>query len=62
MPPEPPVDRSGDRTWLRAAGRVVYWLVVVAISLALLVGLVLFVEGRDESQVGEDAGAKVGRR
>jgi hypothetical protein len=41
---------------------VVYWLVVVAISLALLVGLVLFVEGRDESQVGEDAGAKVGRR
>lgn len=34
---------------------MVYWVLVLIVSLALLVGLVMFLEGRDESQVGEDA-------
>ena len=36
-------------------GKVVYWLAVVAISLALVVLLVLFFESRDESQVENGA-------
>jgi len=36
---------------LRLAGRIVYWIVVVAISVALLVALVMFFESRDESNV-----------
>ncbi|HEX2161454.1 MAG TPA: hypothetical protein VHF88_06500 [Thermoleophilaceae bacterium] len=31
--------------------RLVYWLVVVAISLALVVGLILYLESRDQSSV-----------
>jgi hypothetical protein len=31
--------------------RVVYWVAVVAISLALVVGLILFFESRDQSSV-----------
>lgn len=38
-------------------GRVVYWIAVVAISLALVVGLILFFEARDQSQVETQAGA-----
>ena len=38
-------------TALRILGRIVYWLVVVAISVLLLVLLVRFFESRDESQV-----------
>ncbi len=39
--------------------RVLYWLAVVAISLAILVALVVFFESRDESTLepGTDAGA-----
>jgi hypothetical protein len=33
--------------------RVLYWLAVLAISLAMVVGLILFFESRDESQVEE---------
>lgn len=40
--------------------KVLYWLSVVAISLALLVALVLFFESRDESSLDE-GGARVGR-
>lgn len=32
-------------------GRVVYWLAVIAISLALVVGLITFLESRDTSTV-----------
>ncbi len=32
-------------------GRVVYWLAVIAISLALVVGLITFFESRDTSTV-----------
>jgi hypothetical protein len=40
------------RRFGRILGRVVYWLAVLAISLALLVALVLFFESRDESDLG----------
>lgn len=36
---------------LRILAKVVYWLVVLAVSLVLLVLLVRFFEARDESQV-----------
>jgi hypothetical protein len=31
--------------------RIAYWVVVVAISLALVVGLILYLESRDRSSV-----------
>jgi hypothetical protein len=37
----------------RGLGRVLYWLAVLAISLALLVALVLFLESRDEPGLDE---------
>ena len=37
----------------RALLKVLYWLAVLAISLVLLVALVLFFEGRDQSGVEE---------
>jgi hypothetical protein len=37
-------------------GRVLYWLAVVAISVALLVALVLFLESRDPGAVDSRAG------
>jgi len=36
---------------LRILGKVLYWLAVLAISLALVVALILFFESRDESRV-----------
>jgi hypothetical protein len=33
-------------------GRIVYWLAVLAISVALVVALIMFFESRDQSQVG----------
>jgi hypothetical protein len=41
---------------VRILGRVLYWVVVLAISLALVVGLILFFESRDESSL-ENAGS-----
>jgi hypothetical protein len=35
--------------------RIVYWIAVVAVSLALVVALILFLESRDQSSV-DDAG------
>jgi hypothetical protein len=32
--------------------KLLYWLVVLAVSLALLVALVLFFESRDDSSIG----------
>ncbi len=32
-------------------GKIVYWLAVLAISLALVVALILFFESRDDSSV-----------
>jgi hypothetical protein len=31
--------------------KVLYWLAVVAVSLALVVGLILFLESRDQSSI-----------
>jgi hypothetical protein len=35
--------------------KIVYWLAVLVISLALLVALVLFLESRDDSTLGDGA-------
>jgi hypothetical protein len=35
--------------------KVLYWVAVVAISIALVVGLILFLESRDQSSVESDA-------
>ena len=35
--------------------KVLYWLAVVAISLALVVALILFLESRDQSSVESDS-------
>jgi len=40
---------------------VVYWAAVLAVSLALVVVLLLFLEARDASQLREGAGAPVRR-
>jgi hypothetical protein len=31
--------------------KIIYWLAVVAISVALVIGLILFLESRDQSNV-----------
>ena len=36
-------------------GKIVYWIAVIAISLALVVGLILFFESRDQSSVESGA-------
>ena len=41
--------------------KVLYWVAVVAISLALVVGLILFLESRDQSSVESDAALPVSR-
>jgi len=38
--------------------KVLYWLAVFVVSLALLVGLIIFFESRDDSAI--DAGAVLG--
>jgi hypothetical protein len=45
---------------VRVLGKILYWLAVLAVSVALLVALVLFFESRDESQV-ENGAAPVER-
>jgi hypothetical protein len=35
--------------------KVLYWLAVVAISLALVIGLILFLESRDQSSLESGA-------
>ncbi len=40
--------------------KVVYWLAVLVISLALVVALVLFFESRDQSEI-DDSGARIER-
>jgi hypothetical protein len=41
--------------------KILYWLAVVVISLALVVGLILFLESRDQSQVKTDSALPVSR-
>ena len=40
-------------------GKFVYWLAVLAVSLALVVGLILFFESQDQSRI-DDSGAAPG--
>lgn len=56
--PERPGERSRRSRGLRVLGWVVYWLAVVVISLALVVGLVLLLESRDQSEVKGEGGAR----
>lgn len=42
------------------AGKVVYWVAVVLVSLALVVALVLFLESRDDSSLEGSAAATAG--
>jgi hypothetical protein len=48
------------RDFVRVLGKILYWLAVLAVSIALLIALVLFFESRDESQV-ENGAAPVER-
>jgi hypothetical protein len=50
MDPYEPYDLA-----VRTLGTIVYWLAVVAISLALVIGLILFLESRDQSSVERSA-------
>ena len=39
------------RRWQRIALRIVYWVAVLVLSVALLVALILLIESRDKSDV-----------
>jgi cytochrome b subunit of formate dehydrogenase len=39
--------------------KVLYWLAVLAISVALVVGLILFLESRDQSSIDSDSAVPV---
>ncbi len=41
--------------FVRVLGKILYWLLVLAVSLALLIALVLFFESRDESRLENGA-------
>jgi hypothetical protein len=40
---------------MRVAAKILYWLAVLVISIALLVALVLFFESRDDSELDRGA-------
>lgn len=40
---------------VRLVGKLLYWLLVLAVSLVLLVALILFFESRDSSELSEGA-------
>ncbi len=58
--PEPrtPAGRSRRSRAVRVLGSVVYSLAVLVISLVLVVGLVLLLESRDQSEVEGEGGAR----
>jgi hypothetical protein len=41
---------------MRLLLKILYWLAVLAVSLALVVGLILFLESRDQSSIEEGSG------
>lgn len=49
-------ERGRGRGLLRAVSVLFYWVAVLTISAAFVVGLVLFFESRDQSSLNEDAG------
>ncbi len=48
------------RPTVRIVGRIVYWLAVLVISVALLIALVQFFESRDESRLEDSKAGLVG--
>jgi hypothetical protein len=50
------------RRWQRIGLRVVYWLAVLVLSVALLVVLVLLIESRDKSSVKDEGRAAAASR
>ena len=54
-PEHQPQGRARAARWLRA---VVYWLVVIAVSLALVVAFILFLESRDPSSLDREQGTR----
>jgi hypothetical protein len=42
---------------MRVVGKIVYWLAVLVVSLALVIGLILFFESRDQSEVQQSGTA-----
>ena len=51
MTPEPERTTTGEGRGRRILLRAVYWVAVLAVSLALLVLLILLLESRDDSSV-----------
>ncbi len=51
-------ERSRRSRAVRVLGSMVYWLAVLVISLALVVGLVLLLESRDQSEVERKGSAR----
>ena len=43
------------RRSVRILGRIVYWLAVLVISVALLIALVMFFESRDDSRLEDSS-------
>jgi hypothetical protein len=46
-----PARRKLRGGYVRVLGKILYWAVVLAVSIALLIALVLFFESRDSSQL-----------
>lgn len=42
--------------WVRIVTFVLYWAAVLALAVALLVGLILLIESRDQSSVRDEGG------
>lgn len=53
-----PGERSRRSRAVRVLGSVVYWLAVLVISLVLVIGLLLLLESRDQSEVEGEGGAR----
>ena len=51
--------RAPQRRWLRALGRLVYWLTVVAVALIAVAAFMLWLESRDSSSL-DDGTARPG--
>ena len=49
-------------SWQRVALAAVYWLAVLVVSVAILVGLILLIESRDKSSVREEPAPAPGTR
>ena len=43
--------------WQRILLTVLYWVAVLVVSIAILIGLVLLIESRDQSSVGDEGRA-----